>query len=46
MQHTEGNFKGVRDANIYYQAWLPEGEGCLRRCCWSSTGWASTAGAI
>jgi len=26
MEHIEGNFKGVRDANIYYQAWLPVGE--------------------
>jgi acylglycerol lipase len=26
MQHLEGNFKGVRDANIYYQAWLPDGD--------------------
>jgi alpha-beta hydrolase superfamily lysophospholipase len=26
MQHTEGYFKGVRDANIYYQAWLPEAD--------------------
>jgi alpha-beta hydrolase superfamily lysophospholipase len=26
MEHIEGNFKGVRDVNIYYQAWLPEGE--------------------
>jgi alpha-beta hydrolase superfamily lysophospholipase len=26
MNHIEGNFKGVRDANLYYQAWLPEGE--------------------
>jgi acylglycerol lipase len=25
MNHVEGNFKGVRDTNIYYQAWLPEG---------------------
>jgi len=25
MNHIEGNFKGVRSANIYYQAWLPEG---------------------
>jgi acylglycerol lipase len=25
MNHIEGNFKGVRDTNIYYQAWLPEG---------------------
>jgi acylglycerol lipase len=26
MEHIEGNFKGVRDANIYYQSWLPVGE--------------------
>ncbi len=26
MEHIEGNFKGVRNANIYYQAWLPVGE--------------------
>jgi acylglycerol lipase len=26
MKHIEGNFKGVRNANIYYQAWLPEGD--------------------
>jgi alpha-beta hydrolase superfamily lysophospholipase len=26
MNHVEGNFKGVRNANIYYQAWLPEGD--------------------
>jgi len=25
MNHTEGTFKGIRDANIYYQAWLPDG---------------------
>lgn len=25
MTHIEGHFKGVRDAGIYYQAWLPEG---------------------
>jgi acylglycerol lipase len=25
MNHIEGNFKGVRNAGIYYQAWLPEG---------------------
>jgi len=25
MDHVEGNFKGVRNANVYYQAWLPEG---------------------
>ena len=24
MQHQDGFFKGVRDANIYYQAWLPD----------------------
>lgn len=24
MEHIEGNFKGVRDINIYYQAWLPD----------------------
>jgi acylglycerol lipase len=26
MKHTEGTFKSVRDANIYYQGWLPDGE--------------------
>ncbi len=26
MKHQEGFFKGVRDANIYYQYWLPEGK--------------------
>jgi acylglycerol lipase len=26
MKHTEGNFKGVRDTNIYYQGWLPDKE--------------------
>lgn len=26
MRHQEGFFKGVRDANIYFQSWLPEGE--------------------
>ncbi len=26
MKHQEGNFKGVRDAGIYYQCWLPEEE--------------------
>ena len=26
MKHQEGFFKGVREANIYYQGWLPEGE--------------------
>jgi len=26
MEHQEGFFKGVRDANIYYQYWLPDGE--------------------
>lgn len=26
MKHQEGFFKGIRDINIYYQCWLPEGE--------------------
>ena len=26
MKHTEGNFEGVRNTNIYYQSWFPEGE--------------------
>ncbi len=26
MKHIEGTFKGVRNANIYYQAWLPDGD--------------------
>jgi alpha-beta hydrolase superfamily lysophospholipase len=26
MKHQEGFFKGVRDANIYFQGWLPESE--------------------
>lgn len=26
MNHIEGSLKGVRGTNIYYQAWLPEGE--------------------
>lgn len=25
MKHIEGNFIGVRNTNIYYQGWLPEG---------------------
>jgi acylglycerol lipase len=25
MSHVEGNFRGVRNTNISYQAWLPEG---------------------
>lgn len=24
MEHIEGNFKGVRNFNIYYQGWLPD----------------------
>ena len=24
MKHKEGNFTGVDDFNIYFQAWLPE----------------------
>jgi acylglycerol lipase len=26
MQHIEGNFRGVRNMNMYYQAWLPKGK--------------------
>jgi alpha-beta hydrolase superfamily lysophospholipase len=26
MQHIEGTFKGIRDLDIYYQGWLPDGE--------------------
>jgi alpha-beta hydrolase superfamily lysophospholipase len=26
MKHNEGYFKSVRDTNIYYQYWLPDGE--------------------
>jgi len=26
MEHIEGNFKSVRNTNIYYQAWLPAGD--------------------
>lgn len=26
MDHIEGNFRGVRNANLYHQAWLPEGD--------------------
>lgn len=26
MNHIEGSFKGLRNANLYYQAWLPEEE--------------------
>ena len=25
MKHREGNFKGYKDFNLYYQCWLPEG---------------------
>jgi acylglycerol lipase len=25
MKHQEGNFKGYKDFNIYYQSWIPEG---------------------
>jgi alpha-beta hydrolase superfamily lysophospholipase len=25
MTHLEGTFKGIREADIYYQAWIPEG---------------------
>jgi acylglycerol lipase len=26
MDHTEGTFKSIRNSNIYYQAWLPDGK--------------------
>src|SRR3989304_9196603 len=26
MRHQEGSFKGIRDADISYQCWLPEGK--------------------
>jgi alpha-beta hydrolase superfamily lysophospholipase len=26
VKHIEGNFKGVRDAKVYYQAWIPDGD--------------------
>jgi len=26
MKHIEGTFQGVRDIQIYYQAWLPDGD--------------------
>jgi acylglycerol lipase len=26
MEHVEGDFKGVRDTNIYYQGWIPDGD--------------------
>jgi alpha-beta hydrolase superfamily lysophospholipase len=26
MKYTEGKFKSVREANIYYKGWLPDGE--------------------
>jgi acylglycerol lipase len=26
VKHQEGFFRGVREANIYFQSWLPEGE--------------------
>ena len=26
MKHQEGHFKGLKDFDIYYQGWLPEGE--------------------
>jgi acylglycerol lipase len=26
MKHTEGTFKSVRDLDIHYEAWLPDGE--------------------
>lgn len=26
MKHTEGTFKSIRDLNIFYQGWLPDGD--------------------
>lgn len=26
MNHQDGRFKGIRDSDIYYQSWLPDGE--------------------
>ena len=26
MNHSEGSFKGIRNADIYYQFWLPDGD--------------------
>lgn len=26
MKHTEGTFKSIRDLNIHYEAWLPDGD--------------------
>jgi alpha-beta hydrolase superfamily lysophospholipase len=26
MKHEEGSFKGVRNTDIYYQCWLPDGD--------------------
>jgi acylglycerol lipase len=26
MQHQEGNFKGQKELNLYYQSWLPDGK--------------------
>ena len=26
MKHIDGTFKGVRDLDVYYQGWLPDGE--------------------
>lgn len=26
MKHTDGNFKGARDLNIFYQEWLPDAD--------------------
>lgn len=26
MKHSDGTFKGIRNSDIYYQSWLPDGE--------------------
>ena len=42
MQHTEGEFKGYKDLDIYYQCWLPEGD--TRAVLLVVHGWAEHSG--
>jgi acylglycerol lipase len=42
MQHREGTFKGLKDFNIYYQTWLPEGS--LRAVLLVAHGYAEHSG--
>jgi len=44
MQHTEGEFKGYKDLDIYYQCWLPEGK--ARAVLLVVHGWAEHSGAL